>query len=52
MLVVATCVLGLVLPGLGAAAAGAVTPVLAVLMLAVSLSFDLDALRECSVDRS
>jgi bile acid:Na+ symporter, BASS family len=44
-LVVVAAVLGLLLPTVGAALSGAVTPLLALLMLCVSLTFDLDTLR-------
>jgi bile acid:Na+ symporter, BASS family len=44
-LVVAAVVLGLAAPGLGVALSALVTPLLALLMLAVSLTFDLSALR-------
>ncbi|MFA9432640.1 bile acid:sodium symporter family protein [Egicoccus sp. AB-alg2] len=46
VLVLATGALGLAAPQLGVGLRGAVTPLLALLMLAVSLSFDLDTLRE------
>jgi BASS family bile acid:Na+ symporter len=45
VLVVLTAVAGLALPTAGAALAGAVGPLLALLIFAVSLSFDADALR-------
>lgn len=45
MLVIATTVLGLVAPAVGIGLSGSVTPLLALLMLCVSLTFDLDTLR-------
>jgi bile acid:Na+ symporter, BASS family len=45
LLVVAAAVLGSALPTVGVALSGAVTPLLALLMLCVSLTFDLDTLR-------
>lgn len=44
-LVLATTVLGLGVPGVGQALSGAITPLLALLMLCVSLTFDWRALR-------
>lgn len=44
-LVVLGAVVGLVLPGVGTVLSGAITPLLALLMLAVALSFDVAALR-------
>lgn len=44
-LVVATTVVGLVLPAAGQALRGAITPLLALLMLCVALTFDFSALR-------
>ncbi len=45
VLVIAATVLGLFVPGVGVALSGWVTPLLALLMLCVSLTFDLDTLR-------
>lgn len=45
ILVIATTVLGLFVPAVGLALSGWVTPLLAALMLCVSLTFDLDTLR-------
>jgi bile acid:Na+ symporter, BASS family len=45
VLVLATAALGLVVPATGIALRGAVTPLLALLMLAVSLTFDLETLK-------
>ncbi|MCC5948015.1 MAG: bile acid:sodium symporter [Nitriliruptoraceae bacterium] len=45
VLVVATGAIGLLLPRIGQALSGAVTPLLALLMFAVSLTFDLHAVR-------
>lgn len=45
VLVLVTGVVGLAVPGLGRALSGSVTPLLALLMLAVSLTFDLATLR-------
>ena len=45
LLVVTTAALGLAVPALGMSIAGIVTPLFAVLMLAVSLTFDVHDLR-------
>lgn len=44
-LVIATAITGLVFPGLGEYLSGAIAPLLALLMLAISLTFDIHAVR-------
>lgn len=44
-LVVATTVVGLLVPSLGRVLAGAISPLLALLMLLISLTFDASAVR-------